>query len=303
MTHGFFHENAGTPIRRIGLAVACAIALASCDKLGLGGDSPTAPSGPPGSTTIVYTAVGASDASGVGSSLVCIGDVSCPDGMGYVQVAVRTLKSQGRQVTLRNLGIPTAVISQRFQTLGLQYGRAILGNFLDQEVPSVRSDTTLVTIFAGVNEVNTITGALGGGAGGADPAGYLDAQVRNFNADYASLVSGIRTRAPQARIIALNLPNVAGLPSLAGASFLQRQAAQRAAVAMSANVNTLAAQGIAVVDLMCDSRSYLPSNYSSDGLHPNDSGYAFIAGLLVNAITSTSYPNPQGSCSGMTIVQ
>ena len=34
------------------------------------------------------------------------------------------------------------------------------------------------------------------------------------------------------------------------------------------------------VDLMCDARSYLASTYSSDGFHPSDAGYAFIAGEL-----------------------
>ena len=67
-------------------------------------------------------------------------------------------------------------------------------------------------------------------------------------------------------------------------------------------VNVLTSQSVTVVDLMCDTRSYLASNYSGDGLHPNDAGYAFIAGEVVRAITSTSYPSPQSSCSGMTIV-
>lgn len=305
MPHGFFHENARTPILRIGLAATCAIALASCDKLGLGGEkSPTAPSGPPsGSSTIVYTAVGASDANGVGSSLICTRFTDCPDGMGYVPVAVRTLEAQGHQVTVLNLGIPAAVISRGFQALGLQYGHTILGNFIEQEMPSVRPDSTLVTIFAGANEVNTITAALGGGAGGADPAGYLDAQVRTFGTDYATLVSGIRARAPQARIVALNVPNMAGLPYLARASLAQQQAAQRAAVRMTTTVvNAMAGQGMAIVDLMCDARSYLASNYSSDGLHPNDAGYAFIAGLLVSAVNSSSYPVPMTNCASMTIV-
>jgi hypothetical protein len=44
------------------------------------------------------------------------------------------------------------------------------------------------------------------------------------------------------------------------------------------------------------------SNYAGDGLHPNDAGYAFIAGEVVKAITGSSYPAPQGSCTGMTIV-
>lgn len=302
MPHGFFQRKVGTPILRIGAAVACAMVVASCDKLGLGGEkTPTGPTTPSASATIVYTAVGASDANGVGSSLICIGPVDCPDGMGYVPVAVRSLKSQGRQVTVLNLGIPTAVISRSFQTLGLQYGHTILGNFIDQELPSVLATSTLVTIFAGANEVNAITAALGGGAGAADQAGYIDAQVRAFGTDYATLVSGIRARAPQARIILLNVPNMAGLPYLANASLLQRQAAQRIAVRMTTTVVN-AMTGATVIDLLCDPRSYVAANYSSDGLHPDDAGYAFIAGLLVAAINSTSYPAPQASCAGMTIV-
>ena len=67
-------------------------------------------------------------------------------------------------------------------------------------------------------------------------------------------------------------------------------------------VNALTAQGIVVIDLMCDARTYLASNYSSDGFHPNDAGYAFIAGEVVKAITSSSYPAPLNSCSQMTLV-
>ena len=59
-------------------------------------------------------------------------------------------------------------------------------------MPFVQPNATVVTIFAGINEVNTITAALGGGAGGSDPNGYIDAQVRAFGADYATLLAGIR---------------------------------------------------------------------------------------------------------------
>jgi lysophospholipase L1-like esterase len=166
----------------------------------------------------------------------------------------------------------------------------------------VLSGTTLVTIFAGGNEVNTITSALGGGAGGADPLGYIDSQVRAFGADYTTLMNGVRSRAG-ARIVLLNVPNLAGLPFLAGASLPQRQAAQRAAVGMTTTVvNRLVSQSVAVVDLMCDPRTYIAANYFSDGFHPNDSGYAYIASEVLRAVTLASYPAPQGSCAAMTIV-
>lgn len=297
-----------TPNFRIAFPVlVMAFATMGCDKLGLGnGGSPTTPtpSGPltPG-TAVVYTAVGASDAMGVGSSVVCSATnlfSDCPDGLGYVPVTARLLKAQGYSVTLRNMGIATAVISRTFQTLGQQHNRTILGNFIDSEMPFVLANSTLVTVFAGGNDVNTITAALGGGAGGSDPAGYIDRQIIQFGTDYATLIAGIRERASGTRIVVINLPNLGILPNLAGASLQQRQAAQRAAVGMTVNViNKL--QNVTIVDLMCDSRTYLPSTYSADGFHPSDAGHAFIASEVVLAAT-TGYHAPRASCSQMTTV-
>jgi hypothetical protein len=79
------------------------------------------------------------------------------------------LRGRGFTVNLLNLGLPTGVISRSFQDLGSP-SRTIVGNFIDQEVPFVQRDTTLITIFAGANEVNIITSALGSGAGTSDPA-------------------------------------------------------------------------------------------------------------------------------------
>ena len=293
----------GTPIWRIAVLAGVLATVAGCDKLGLGNNSPTAPTGPPApGSTIVYTAIGASDANGLGSSVPCIPfDNGCP-GMGYVQVAARELRTRGFTVNLTNLGLPTAVIGRDFQTLGQQNGRTIEANFIEHEMPFVAPITTFVTIFAGGNEVNTITAALGRGAGGADPLAYIDNQVRAFGADYATLMTGVTSRTA-ARIVLLNVPNLAGLPVLAGAPLQQRQAAQRAATGMTTTVvNRLASQNVSVVDLMCDSRSYLASNYSADGFHPNDAGYAFIASEVVSAATSSSYPAPRFSCSAMTVV-
>jgi lysophospholipase L1-like esterase len=224
--------------------------------------------------------------------------------MGYVPVTVRALRAQGFTVTNLNLGIPTTVIGPDFQSLGAKYNRLIVGNMIENEMSFVKPDSTVVTIFAGVNEINTITAALGGGEGAGDPNGFIDAQVRAFANDYATLLAGIRVRAGSARFVILNVPNTAGLPFLAGASLAQRQAAQRAAVGMTKTaVNTLVSSSVTVIDLMCDARSYVASNYSGDGLHPNDAGYAFISSEVVKAITASSYPPPQSSCTGMAIVQ
>jgi lysophospholipase L1-like esterase len=299
-----FRAFCRSPILRIGIFCLAAGTATACSKLGIGDDGPTAPSGPPAAgSTIVYTAVGASDANGVGSSAECVFLTDCPNGMGYVPVAVRALKTQGFIVDNRNLGIPTTVIGADFASLGAKYGRLIVGSMIDNEMQFVQTNATVVTIFAGVNEVNTITAALGGGEGGLDPNGFIDAQVKAFANDYATLLAGIRARAASTRLVILNVPNAAGLPFLAGASVAQRQAAQRAAVGMTKTaVNVLASSGVSIIDLMCDARSYVASNYAGDGLHPNDAGYAFIASEVVKAITGTSYPAPQSNCSGMTIV-
>jgi lysophospholipase L1-like esterase len=275
------------------VAGICLAASFACDKLGLGSGTPTAPTPLAPGSTITYSAVGASDAIGFGSSAPCVPLADCPNGMGYVPVAARQLRSQGFTVNLQNLGIPSAVIGRDFQTLGQAYGRTIGANFIDSEMPFVQSNATVVTVFAGLNEINTITAALGGGAGGGDPNGFIDTQVRAFGADYTTLL--------QARYPERTEPR--GMPYLAGASLAQRQAAQRAAVGMTRTVvNPLAGTNTVIVDLMCDGRSYVPSNYYSDGLHPSDSGYAFIAAEVVRAITTTTYPAPQSSCSAMTLV-
>jgi lysophospholipase L1-like esterase len=281
-----------------------ALATTACNKLGIGnGGNPNAPTDPlTPDTAVVYAVVGASDAQGIGSSVPCLPFIDCPHGMGYPQIVTRQLKARGFAVTLANLGILTAVIGRDFEALGQQYNRTIAGNFIDQELPFVPKPSTLVTMFAGGNEVSTITAALGAGAGGTDPAGYIDRQVTAFANDYATLVSGIRDRAGGARLIALNPPNFAGTPSLAGASLGQRQAAQRASVGMAAAVNALTSQSVTVIDLMCDSRSYLSSTYSSDGFHPSDAGYTFLANEIVTAATTSTYPLPRASCPQNTVV-
>ena len=278
------------------------MASAACSGLGTGSkDSPLAPSGPPATgSAIVYSVVGASDVVGYGSSKVCLPFEDC-DGNGYAWVAARQLKSQGFTVTVGQLGIPGAVISRTFQDLAQQYGRSdVPANLIQSEMPFVKKEATVVTVFAGGNDVNVITGALGQGAGSGNQTAFIDLQVATFAADYATLIAGIRGRATGARIIVLNLPNMAGLPYLASASLAQKQAAQRASVRMTTTaINPLS--DVTVIDLMCDARFYQSSTYSSDGFHPSDAGYAIMAGEIVSAIKATSYPAPRASCSQMTL--
>jgi lysophospholipase L1-like esterase len=285
---------------RIALAAHAIAALIVAAACGEGSSSPTAPSGPPPlGSNVTYSAVGASDVIGYGSSTPCFIFEDC-NGTGYVWVAARQLRSQGYTVTVQSLGIPSAVISRTFQDLGAQVGRTIGGNLIDQEMPFVKRESDMVTLFIGANDVNTVIAALGRGLGGANQTAYIDEKVATFANDFTTLITGIRARAPQARIIVLNLPNLAGLPYLATAPLSQKQATQRASVRMTTMaINTL--QGVTVIDLMCDPRLYSASSYSSDGFHPNDTGYALLGAEVVKALTNTSYPAPKGSCPQMTL--
>src|ERR1700687_3020765 len=125
-TLAFFSALTGSPSLRIGLCpllALTALEATACNKLGLGGN-PTTPSSPPApGSAIHYTALGASDAIGFGSSSPCLPYSECA-GNGYVFVATRQLRTQGYIVTLTNRGIPGAVISPAFQSLGAQGAHA-----------------------------------------------------------------------------------------------------------------------------------------------------------------------------------
>jgi len=276
--------------------------LAACGKSETSSGVSPSPVPEPGKP-IAYTAIGASDAVGFGSSAPCLPFSVCPDGRGYVPLVARELGSDGTTVTVSNLGIPGTVLSPGVQAIGNQYGSSIPGNFLEQEVRFVPRSSTVVTVFAGGNDTNAIGRAVERGAAGGDPNGYIDAQVRSFASDYAALVRGIRDRASSARIVVMNLPNMAGLPYAAGFNSTQRQYLQRISVGFSREgANALAGQGVIVVDLLCDPRSYQSGMYSSDGFHPNDAGYAYLATELVRAIRTADYPPPQGDCGFTRIV-
>jgi lysophospholipase L1-like esterase len=280
-------------LARLVLGVS-ALVLASCATT-----SPTVPTPTVGSV-VRYTALGASDAIGYGGSVVCIPFTACPNGTGYIQLATRRLQADGRTVTLVNLGVPGAVLSPEIQAIGNAMGRGILTNLVQNERPFIPTDTTFLTIFIGGNDANTIGAAADTGFGGADPSSYIQTQIQNFGTTYRELVTDIKSKAPQARIVVLNLPNLAAMPYAAGYSLAQRRGLQQIAVGLSAQMNALSSQGVVVLDLMCDPLFYQPQMLSSDGFHPSDAGYTHMADLVLTAATGTP-DGPRASCSQMTL--
>ena len=264
--------------------------------------NPSEPSEPPPPPNVVnYTAIGASDATGFGSSSACVPFMPCQDGRGYVQLLSNRLKNDGKTVTLLNLGLPGAVLSPEIQSLGNQLGREAYSNFLDNEIPFVSTDATLVTVFAGGNDVNTVGAAVEAGYGGVDTLGYIQARADGFARDLRAMMDGIKNRAPRARVVVLNLPNLAGLPYASAYSRSRKRGLQDIAVRFSAEINKLTSRGALVVDVMCDAAFYQAGMYSSDGFHPNDAGYARMADVAYPAASTGAASAPRSSCSFMTL--
>jgi lysophospholipase L1-like esterase len=281
-------------------AIALLIGLAACsskkDDEG-GSDNPNGPSG--GSTTVYYSAISASDGTGFGSSSPCLPFADCPDGSGYVQRVAREMRNSGKTVTVLNLSVPGSVVGPEIETLARQLGRGSIGNFVERQLPFVSRNSTLVTIFGGANDVNVVGNGIEAGLGGGNPVGWGTAFATGFGRDIATIVDGVRSRAPNAKIILLNPPNGAGLPYVATRPRDQLRILQAISVRFSAEANVQASRGVLVVDLMCDPRSYVPSNYSADGFHPNDAGYAFMAEAVLAAVNAGSLPPPRSDCPQM----
>lgn len=283
--------------------LAALTVLTGCEAFGdSNGPSPLSPlnTGP-----VHYDALGASDTIGYGAAEYCMPLVACTTGSGYVQQITRRLQAQGREVTLTNLGVPGAVLSPETQailqtTVGCQVGGFdVCRNVLADEAPYVRRQATLVTVFIGANDANAIGRAVRNGHGGSNPSAYIQTHIQNFARDMQTFVTIVKGRAPGARIVALNLPNMANTPYAAGLSLAEKQVLQQLTVGFSAGINALALQGVIVVDLMCDANFYNPSIFSSDGFHPNEAGYNYLTDVVYRAATSGA-PAPAASCSLMT---
>src|SRR5262245_20492749 len=136
------------------------------------------PAAPTPTNVVNYSAIGASDAIGIGASVYCLPFVDCPNGTGYVQLIAKRLKTDGKKVTLLNLGLPGGVLSPEIQSIGNALNRDVLTNFLDNEAPFVSQESTLVTVFAGGNDVNIVGAALQACYAGTDIYGYAAALRR-----------------------------------------------------------------------------------------------------------------------------
>jgi len=219
----------------------------------------------------VYAAFGASD-------------LVAPDAWVY-GVATNANTRYGITLTVANLGIGGAVI-------GPAIGALAPNNFspdvLDDEIPNMPSTAKYVSLFVVVNDINVAVLSAN-----ADQTTFLTSYVAGLQID----IGFIQGRAPGARLVVVNSPNVAGMPFAQQFPLATRQRLQAMSNALDDQViNPLATiQNIPVVDLRCIPAAYDPANFNSDGLHPSASGRAILANLVTNALF-TNIPLPPSSC-------
>ncbi|GMV23803.1 MAG: hypothetical protein AMXMBFR57_37520 [Acidimicrobiia bacterium] len=276
------------------LLVSTGLLAAGCEQI----RNLTSPVSGAGSTTVHYTALGASDTSGYGGTVACPPFTACPNGSGYVQIVGRRLQAAQPETKLSNLGVPGAVISRRLQNLGNEVGLGIVNNFTDGQAPFVPRDTTLVTMFAGGNDANAVAAYLRAGHVSGSVDAYIEAQISAFASDLRTLLDSVRARATGATFILLNLPNMARLPYTDSATPTEREWFRRLTVGFSSAINAVRAPDVQVIDLMCHAPVYNRGIYSADGFHPNDQGYLLLADL-VSAALATAPSAPQTSCGFM----
>lgn len=281
--------------RRVLLVLGVCL-FSSCDLLRSGAEpSPVA------ETAVNYEAIGASDTIGIGSSLPCLPFVECTAGPGYVQQVARRFQGEGKIVSLNNLGVPGAVLSPAVQQIGNSVGLDVLRNVLTDEAPYVRRSSTLVTVFIGANDANAIGKGVRAGLGGSNPGLWAQGHIEQFARDMKTFLTTVRGRTSTARIVALNLPNMANTPYAAGLTLEEKRYLQAISAGFSAGINALTADGVIVIDLMCDANFYNPAIFSSDGFHPNDAGYAYMADLVFSAAKTGSSPAPRQFCGFMSV--
>jgi hypothetical protein len=115
-----------------------------------------------------------------------------------------------------------------------------------------------------------------------------EALKTRFEAAYTTIISRLRTET-NATVVTANLPDLSRIPAAAWFPDSYKALATADTNALNEVIARVAAQyGVPVVDLFSLAASYDPANFSSDGFHPNDAGYAamaeqFEAALKVNA--------------------
>jgi len=308
----------------LAVIIAACATLAACDSLG---EYKPADISQYSRVIYKYTAFGASDAVGVGASVMCdpaglVANPACPGGTGYVPDIANILGAAPNQMTLNDLGISGAVVGPDVKGLLLScpafaasLGGNALHDFDSDELPLYPVGENLVTIFAGGNDVRDLFIANGVLGCGINTATYFNA----FAFDLQTLVQTAHALNPFAHIYIADLPNFgliplgvciganpASPPAFCGANNPpQGLPIAQAGLGIISELFDLEifqvfAANLPMADLLCNAQSYVPTNFTPDGFHPDDAGYAALAASYVNIIKAVPPPAPSFTCAQAT---
>jgi len=171
------------------------------------------------------------------------GGASHPE-RGYVSLLFARLAATGGRWELYNRG----------------RGGAQVDDLVRRQLPEALSVAPdVVTLWTGGNDV------LKGGSAEA------------FEVALDTMLQRLRTET-EAVVVIANLPRMEAQPFAESKSRTERQRLRERSQAFNAVIESVAARhGVPVVDLRGGTLMYDPANFSADGFHPNDAGYAAMA--------------------------
>jgi len=226
----------------------------------------------------LYVAMGDSITHGGAATMSCNAfpttpvdiEAFCPDGTSYAILTAKALRAAGVAGHFMNLGI----------------GGAKVDRVINDELPLLPADATLVTLYIGTNDSRAAR----------SPGASVSAIVSAYEKQYDDLLAKIHDRAPHARIVLLNFPNESHIPNVHDqpADALARLDAASQILAKFIDAHY---PRYAVADLICNPVSYNPANFSpKDGLHPTNDGHAAIAKSLLDVLNAKSPAAPPAKC-------
>ena len=167
-------------------------------------------------------------------------------------------------------------------------------------MPFVPRNSTLVTIFAGGNDANTIGEAVRAARAAPIRGASSPRRSTNFGRDLDAR-HGIRGRAANARIVVLNLPNLAGLPYARGTHLDEKRALQhdrRGILRADQHADAAGRAG----DRPDVRRAIVRRRELLERRLPPERRRLLVPhGLVYAAATTGSVPPPRASCPQMTL--
>jgi hypothetical protein len=243
--------STGAPISRCAAAAALLAILASaCSGGGGGGGSSPVPSASatptPSASATPYVAPTLTPASSptpvvpTGGLYTAFGGSDVADPTSWIYSVASNAQAQyGITITVDDLGISGAVSGPAVRAWDPTDFPA---DVLDNEVPSLPANSKYITLFAVVNDIDAAVLH-----GNIDETTFVSSYATSFNI----ALGFIAGKAPQAKIVVINSPNLAGLPYSLQYPTATRQLLQEYSNAADDQVIDLVTlQGIPVVDLL-----------------------------------------------------